>query len=214
MLYHHTRKLEHVHHGIVPAVRLSQVIPEPDCRARGGCGDVWSDPWHDAALYYEPAYEWLSRQTGWWPLFLAVGTDDEDLLMTGYQNQFRRQAESINDVMFSYEQLPDPKVFSDYDWWHLALNHGGYPLDGSHLRHAVELTDWQRRLIIKPSWRPSDWLRKARREPHSVQVVVPQLDLRQADRVYCRNQKTRMLLIGMGFSEQQVETRRLRAPRW
>jgi len=214
LFYHHVRTLEHVYHDIVIATRLSHVTPEPKCLENGGCSVLgWDDPWHDAAMLYEPAYEWLAKEAGFWPLFSAVGSSEEDLYMTGYHNQFRRGKKQANDVLFSYSSLPDPKVFSDYDWWHLTL-HGGQCLDGKHEPVKISLSDYERRLVLKPSWKASDWLRKARQQPHSVQVSTPQLDLRTADKVRCRNQQTRKQLIDIGFAPAQVEVKRLKVPRW
>ncbi|MBI4439884.1 hypothetical protein HY638_02840 [Candidatus Woesearchaeota archaeon] len=158
---------------------------------------------------FKEAYSWLEKEVGFYPLFLAVGATEEDIRMTGYQNQwrrilssgpngkdFRKRREFPNDVLLSFENVDG--VFMDYDYWHLALN-AGYK--------NYQITDYEKRLIFKPSWPTSKWLRKAKKIPHSVQLVTPSLYLQDSQRIWVRNQPTRALLISMGFDN--VETKRL-----
>jgi len=52
-------------------------------------GRVEASPEH-ADQDFKDAYSWLEKEVGFYPLFLAVGTTDEDIRMTGYQNQWRK----------------------------------------------------------------------------------------------------------------------------
>jgi len=185
--YHHCRSLDSVVYGTVKA-----------------------SPKH-ADEYLKGAYLWLEKEVGFYPLFLSVGTTDEDIRMTGYQNQwrrilsegqgpkgkeYRRKGESPNNVLFSFEDVDG--IFMDYDYWHIVLNAG---------HKNYQITDYEKRLIFKPSWLKSKWLRKARKEPHSVQLITPELCLPDAERIWVRNQQTKKLLTAMEFNN--VESRRL-----
>ena len=160
---------------------------------------------------------WLEAQVGFYPLFMAVGSTREDVHMTGYANQWRRaitgipdqnskkgyrwvlrkKGEAPNYVLFSYKNPPNDSLrFVDYGFWFLALN-------SSHKDYLM--TDQERRWIMKPSYKPSDWLRKARKEPHHVMAVIDRLDLRKADRIWVRNEATFNTLIDMGFKAVRVK---------
>jgi hypothetical protein len=183
--YHHSRSLD----GVV----FDSVVADPsrsDSHLRG-------------------AYEWLEQEVGFYPLFLAVGVDEDDLRMTGYQDNwrvrtslryedgkrkgtYRGKGEFLNNVLFSFEDVGG--VFMDFDSWHIALNSAP----------DYDLTDYQKRLIFKPSWSMADWLRSARKETHSVQLVVPELYLPDAGRILVRNRKTKKGLESMGFENVEV----------
>lgn len=159
--------------------------------------------------YFDPdfkdAYLWLEKEVGFYPLFLAVGTTEEDIRMTGYQDnwrvkisdwEYRRTGKFPNIVLFSFESVDG--IFMDFDYWHLVLN-AGYK--------NYQMTDYEKRLIFKPSFSKSKWLGKAKEDPHSVQLVTPALYLPDAERIWVRNQQTKKLLESMGF--ENVEVRRL-----
>lgn len=198
--YHHCRSLENVIYGEVKA-----------------CPEHTDPSFRDACL-------WLEEQVGFYPLFLAVGTTEEDIRMTGYQNQWgkvigskiigkradgtyiqrnilRGKGEFPNDVLFSFEDVDG--VFMDYMYWHLVLN-------ASHKNYRM--TDYEKKLIFKPSWPRSKWLGKARENFHSVQLVTPTLRLPGAERVWVRNKQTRRLLESMGFEDVGVKRVLLEGP--
>lgn len=178
LIYHHSRVLEHVKYGVVKQER--------------GVDE-----------YYEDCYLWLEKQVGFYPLFLSVGETEEDIRMTGYQNQwlkkigsyeYRKKGEYPNYVLFSFDQL-NSGVFMDYEGWHLCLN-------SSAINYQIR--DWAKRHIFKYSWNKGDWLRYARKNPHSVQYVVPELDLSKANKVYVRNQATKKYLPKLGFKNINI----------
>lgn len=180
------------------------------CRNLNGVvyGEVRGHPgYYDQ--YFRDAYLWLENEVGFCPLFLAVGVANEDIRMTGYQNQwarllskgpdgniYRKRGGFPNDVLFSFETIDG--VFMDYDAWHLALN-------ADYKQH--HMTDYERRLIFKPSWSKARWLRRAHEHPHSVQLVTSSLYLPNAKRLWVRNKTTEALLTSMGFTN--IEVRRL-----
>jgi len=168
------------------------------------------------ALWYEPAYQWLASKVSFYPLFLAAGESRTAHQLTGYSNQFhRRQPDQPlrNEVLFSFSDLPEPISFQDYSYWHLPLG-AGYDSCWPHQPEDVQVSASDERSILKRSWRRSDWLRWERREPGSVQAVVPELDLTQATRVWCRNQPTRQRLLRMGFSPERVSVQRIPVITW
>jgi len=182
---HHARQLEYCIYGVV--------------RQKRGVSE-----------YFDKAYDWLEREVGFYPLFLSVGETVDDMAMTGYQNQWRRllvegknyrkyrqKGEVQNQVLFSFVDIPDG-IFIDYMNWHMVLNseYDNY-----------QIPDREKRMIFRPSWRKSDWLRYARHNPHSVQLVIPELDLREATRVWVRNIQTQLHLEKVGFGN--VEVRRI-----
>jgi len=196
MLYHHRMELEDVVFG--------KIIANPEKSK-------------DEDMDMKSAYLWLEKQIGFYPLFLAVGDDEEDLRITGYHNQWRRvistrfvgknekgryiketvlrkAGEFPNRVLFSFENLEG--VFMDYDYWHIPLNEciNGQDCADKRVRH------W----VFKYSWDKSRWLRKAKQNPGSVQFVVPSLDLTKACRVYTRNNKTKEKLEDRGFRNVRV----------
>lgn len=159
---------------------------------------------------FEGAYEWLERQVGYYPLFLSVGNTSESVLMTGYQNQWQKklmpvsnnhlptQNGSDNRVLFSFKDIQDG-IFMDYVNWHIVLN-------SRYNNYNLKSRDIQS--IFRPSFSRTDWLRFATKNPSSVQLVVPGLDLTKADRVFVRNQNTQNQLQKMGF--ENVAVRRLK----
>ena len=181
--YHHCRSLDSIIYG---RVRASPEHADED---------------------FKGAYSWLEKEVGFYPIFLSVGTTDGGIRMTGYQNQWRRilsyrpkeyrkKGDFLNKVLFSFKYIDG--IFMDYNYWHIALS-------ASYKNY--QMTDYEKRLIFKPSWPKSKWLKKARKNQHSVQLVTPELYLPAAERIWVRNQQTKELLTSMGFDN--VESRRL-----
>src|SRR5687768_7917920 len=150
-LYHHAIELRRLRYGVLHAA------PEH------------SDP------EFLPAYRWVEREVGFFPLFLAVGSTVEDVRMTGYMNNWLREwarrspgrASLIagvpeNLVLLSFDHVDG--VFTDYLAWHIVLN-------GAFCRY--EFTPYERRQVLKPSLTRSRWLLRAKRHPHLVQLVTP-----------------------------------------
>lgn len=208
--FHHARDLAGVDHAVVSHAPLSRLLPEPDCS--DGCDP--DDDFH-TALWFDAAYGWIAERLGFWPIFLAVGDDDEDRRMTGYQDQWQRRRVGDGEVqrpasrvLLSWREPPTGVVFMDFNAWHMVLN-SVEPAPGERHRLRVRpLSAWQERQVWKPSCRTSDWLRGARRNL-SVQAVVGELDLRTADELWCRDQHARQHLIALGFAPEAVSVRRL-----
>lgn len=163
---------------------------------------------------FELAYQWLEKQIGYYGIFMAAG--EQSLPITCYDWQFRRAVPSErhrNDIMVGYKELPEVR-FSDYDNWHLVLN----AVIGAYTRpeemRMGEVSDYVRRLVLKPSWRQSDWFRAVRQGRVYAQAHVPALDLRQADVIWCRNTPAKKELIRRGFDEEQVTVKRVKVDGW
>jgi hypothetical protein len=166
--------------------------------------------------YFEEAYRWAERQPGFYPLFLAVGDTDDDIRMTGYQDQwrklltegpgfkeYRRKGDAPNGVLFSFVDIPDG-VYMDFQYWNIVL---GCTMNAHKVPQPVS------RWVFKPSWKRRDWLRYAKKSPGSVQSVVPSLDLSKADLISVRNQGTKQWLTQLGFANVVVRRLRLAAIR-
>jgi hypothetical protein len=118
--FHHRRSIKYSRFGMIEPVRLTKVLDAPDCRAAGGC---IADECHDA-LDYQPAYEWVADQVGFWPLFLAVG-ETHDALLTTYQPRFRHNrlpSRPRTNALFSWSSPPGELTYMDDMEWHIVLN--------------------------------------------------------------------------------------------
>ncbi|MBK7747820.1 MAG: hypothetical protein IPP57_08705 [Candidatus Obscuribacter sp.] len=163
---------------------------------------------------YLPAYRWAETRLGFFPLFLAVGTD-ESIGMTGYSNQWRRflgnerdasgalnkvyrkRGEYPSNVLFVFDSEDIAEaVFTDYMAWHLVLN---------ETMNGGTVSERYASMVLKRSWSRARWLLYSWRHAHSVQALVPALDLRQAKAVWVRNEKARRKLVAMGFANVQVK---------
>ena len=161
----------------------------------------------DDLYFFKDAYKWLEKEVGFFPIFLAVGTTLNDIRMTGYQGQwgrflswspeeggkYRKKGEFPNRVLFSFDEIDG--IYMDFDAWHLVLNsqHNNY-----------QLTEYEKRLMFRYSWSKADWLRRARKDPESVQLVTPKLDLRKSKRIEVRNKSTKKKLEEIGFTNVKV----------
>lgn len=179
------------------ACSFGSITPSPEMTKR------WGDD------YYLESYRWLERRLGYWPLFLSVGDNPQALGMTGYQNQwarllsiskhgntYREPGQFPSTVLFSFSHLENP-VFTDYDWWHEPLNDPRLEDPSTETR------------VMSPQRSRELWLRKARERPGTVQAHVRSLDLRRADRIWCRSQQARRHLRNLGFPAERVEVHRL-----
>jgi hypothetical protein len=168
----------------------------------------------DPRTSFIPAYEWMQREVGFWPFWVAVGSDLDAIRMTGYDNQwrvrmsycytdpslneYRKKGEFPNQVLFSWKDLDG--VFSCYSAWHLVLCND---------EEKNPIKPHEKRMIFKYSWNKARWLRESRkRKNYGVQMVTPFLDLRTANRVWVRNQETKCKLEEMGF--QNVKVKRIK----
>ncbi len=204
MLFHHCIALEDVCYGII--------VPS-EAQTRIHIDSIYDGDPPDVIESFIGPNLWLEKQVGFYPLFMAAGSTLEDIGMTGYGRQWivvtgsrydnttkqrfntrRKKGEFPNKVLFSYKNVKG--VFVDYDYWFITLNSGysNYEVGPGHTR-------W----ILKTSWNKARWLRKARKRTCSVMYVVPQLDLRQANRIWVRNERTRKLLVNMGFINVQIK---------
>jgi len=209
-LFHHCASIEVVlRDEIVPSPHWTRsqslLVSEEMREVRGRPEDKDVDE-HFADDEVKPN-AWLRDQVGFYPLFLGVGDSLDAVQMTNYPGQWRdviggesfdgkwkntrrRKGKFPNYVLLSYEDLPGV-VFLDYDDWFLILN-------SSH--NDYKITDRERRMVLKPSWRRSDWLRKVRRQPGSVMAVIPRLRPRDALQACVRNEASARLLRDSGFA--------------
>ncbi len=148
---------------------------------------------------YLRQYRWLEKQAGFYPLFVGVGTSDSDIYITGYSNNWEEEDpdsegglddDPFNGVLFSFSQV-EKILFSDYMDWNSVLNTSDVDRMSESLKTRV----------LRPAWSHDDWLNRARVRPGCVQGVVPSLDLRRADRIWVKDEATRLILERMGFTK-------------
>jgi hypothetical protein len=200
LLYHHCIDLEYV---------VFDEISRDESQIRSQTKNKKDIVWDNIS---KMSYRWLEREVGFYPLFLAVGTTGADIRMTGYQCQwrvkivdalekksrvYRKAGEFPNYVLFSFENVDG--IFTDFDMWNILV------LNSAHKEHQIPVHEKKR--VFKPSWTKADWLRKARRDPDSVQLVTPKLYLPDARRIWVRNKPTKERLEEMGF--ENVDVRRI-----
>jgi len=161
-----------------------------------------------------PAYQWLEKEVGFFPLFLSVG-DIEAAYVTGYQNQwrvfiggdygedkqyrkiYRKAGEFPNFVLFAFPLASVPKRrFTDYQWWNIVLT-------DVLCERAVD--NQLHRRLFKNSWTEARWLRHSRRDSHYVQMLAPELDLAAAEFIWVRNKATQEILVKQGFKNVAVK---------
>jgi hypothetical protein len=172
-------------------------------------GTVRADPAYSADSFLLPAYEWLEAQIGFFPHFISVGTTEEALYRTGYQDNWRRfmgseyrqgavqkiyrkKGEHPDHVLLSFDDLEG--VFMDFMRWHIAINActNGRPVP---VREST--------MILKPSWTRSRWLRAAGHS-HAVDLLVPDLPLGSASGVWVRNRTAQRKMKEMGFRNVEI----------
>jgi hypothetical protein len=157
-----------------------------------------------------PEYKWLAEQIGFFPHFVSVGTDKSALHRTGYQDQWRvrdggdvvdgtyrknhrKTGEFPNTVLFSFDHLEG--IFMDFDYWHIAIN---------ACTNGGSVTKNEMKWILKPSWTRQRWLRAMMGRTHIVDLLVPELPLEDAVRVWVRNRATQKLMEAKGFRTVEV----------
>jgi hypothetical protein len=161
-----------------------------------------------------PSYLWLEKELGFYPLFLAIGTE-EAAYVTGYQNQWRRflghdiqpggkstkvyrkAGEFPNFVLFAFPlDAVEVRRYTDYQWWNIVL---------TECICGREVGKGMRRLLFKKSWDEAKWRRQAARDSHLVQVLAPEFDLDRAEFIWVRNQRTARALVAQGFDNVRVK---------
>jgi hypothetical protein len=176
-------------------------------------GPVHADPAYSSPDFL-PAYEWLADQIGFFPHFVSVGTDNDALYRTGYQDQwrvwdggdfvngtfrknYRKKGEFPNEVLLSFEHLDG--IFMDYMSWHIAIN---------ACTNGRSVSKSETKMILKPSWTDSRWLRAAAKQTHTIDLLVRELPINTAAGVWVRNRATQKVMEQKGF--KNVEVARIR----
>lgn len=110
-----------------------------------------------------------------------------------YQKTYNHKGNFPNLVLFSFDTIDG--IFMDFQSWHIALN---------ACMNGGNVTPAEQRMIFKPSWTRSRWIRAALNGTHSVQLIAPELPLQRAKRGHVRNTKTKWIVERMGFPEINI----------
>ena len=228
--FHHSRCFAHTVYGVVRQKRWKHANPLFDQHNKDvegkplmneharqgkphrGCDCDFCE-WCEQVTDWEPCYEWIESRVGFFPLFLAVGTNPLSARITGYADQWRRDVKAPHNsqVLFSWEQKPHAQlVYQDFERWEFIMcDIMNSRVHGKYLKPSeVVISRGDEKALWKRSWGPADWRRKSHEQAHSVQAVVPELDLRTADLVRCRSQETRKQLVRLGWEPNAVKVER------
>lgn len=212
---HHCRDLAHSPCGVVSGV--------PASRAPGGLHREIAD----LEALYEACYGWLAERVGFWPVFLSIGGGPYARRhQTGYSGQwrvklsdagppdrrYRRRGEFPSRVLFSWGTPPPGARFIDPSYWPIVFNSTDEHPDGTVTLRAVPPV--YERLILKPGWAADRWIARARRRDGAVEAVVPELDLRTADEIWCRSSAAREALVSRGLAGARIRVVRVPVLPW
>lgn len=180
------------------------------------CGVVYPNKEHPHNPDQVPKYQWLEKQIGFWPLWLAVGSRKAAYFTryhynwtSGYGWNERghldwkpwKKGEAPNRVMFIFDPNCIDGVFVDYMSW-LDL--------GMCMRHTtagvvVENVDDQlKKRILLDGMTREEKMQYSYKNPLYLNYVTQNLDLRKALAVWCRDEATKQKLEQMGFTKVQV----------
>jgi hypothetical protein len=172
-------------------------------------GTIAADPVYSDSDFL-PAYEWLERETGFFPHFLAVGNSESVIRRTGYADNWRvfdhgeftdngyqkfyhHKGEFPNLVLLSFDDAEG--VFMDDLSWNIAIN---------ACMKKKPVSKQEMKMILKPSWNRRRWIRAAETGSHWVDLLTPKLSLDRASRVFVRNQVTKKSMESIGFRNIEV----------
>lgn len=192
-------------------------------------------PHDDPGIANRPAYEWLGTYCGYCPqIWLSRAAID----ITGYRSEARKASISgsakraeRDSILFGFNQVAGFPVESEF-WWRGVLNTALTPLDlpmtppdvdaglASYLDWllADDLVENAGVLGVGAHRWSHAWQQK---RPNltaflkqkvfieSDQLVVPSLNLKSAQRVFCRNERQKKDLRRMGFIEDRIEIRNM-----
>ncbi len=173
---------------------------------------------------YLPGYKWLEKRIGYFPLFMAAGNEDSAPYNAGYNNQWRvvlssryckeknrvislerrAKGDAPNFAMFRFDERPKVCCFLDSAWWSIGVL-------TPHLNNE-EPQEREVRSVLKPSWSHARWVREIKKDKIGIEMVVPQLDLRDAVEVWVRNKRAKQHLEKLGFKNVQVRRIPVEAP--
>lgn len=216
LLFHHCRSLQHCHFGVVEQCRW-ELVPEPACeheKTRKECHDCgyscqWCE-WYENRFYWDAAYRYIEQKAGFHPLFMAVGDSPDVFRTTGFSSMFQAYEgeptfidREQDSVMFSFARKPNQGFYQSVDWWTCILNYVSHTDGEQHIPRGAERSTW------KSSWSEKQWMDYAARDGKGdVQLVVPNLDLRLADSIWCTKEEDYEKLVEMGFSKRKIRYKR------
>lgn len=183
-MYYHCRELKYVEYG--------KVFPPPD----EACDEV-----------IFPAYEWLGHYCGYCP---QVWLSRCNIGMTGFRNQWARKNDGI---LFGFDVVKGFEL--NYELWHFVMGTAwafpdATPEEVSQMVFAA-VRDVDRSGRRDPDHVPltggadtvEAFLEKAvfRSRDH---LVVPNLNLKSAKKIICRNERQKKKLRRKGFIEDRI----------
>jgi hypothetical protein len=153
-------------------------------------------PW-----YRRKETRWLAKQNGFYPLFLAFGTEGaiDNTFYAHHAYSAIPKREQPNNVLaiFNVHALANP-VFTDHHVW------GSHPDELRSIRIGREPSATWQRDLFKPLWGRMHWYQFARKDPRRVQLLARSLDLNMAQEIWVQDRKTLDALRCAGLKNGKV----------
>ncbi|MEM7165294.1 MAG: hypothetical protein AAF581_07515 [Planctomycetota bacterium] len=194
-MYYHSRELRYVRYG--------KVEPPPIA--------TLDDDW-------QRAYQWLGRHCGYFP---QVWLARSHSAITGFRSQRDKRWER-DQILFGFDQVQGFPV--DYQLWCWLLTPlwNSKSLDAADAAMAEMLAECAADPDLDSEPAVATWM--ATRDLAAVlarhlfiendQVVVPNINLKAAKRVICRNERQKAALRKLGFIEDRILIKNIKRDSW
>lgn len=195
-MYYHCTELKYVQYG--------KIHPAPE----DACDD-----------HFIHAYRWLGHYCGYCPQIWLARCN---MGMTGFRS---RRAPKDDCVLFGFDTVVGAFPV-DYDLWHFFLSFAGmYPEDKPDdlaarvFSHVLTLDmeclrgDPQHDLLSRGAETVEEWLKSGvfQSEDH---FVLPNINLKSAKQIICRNERQKKKLRRKGFIEDRIKIKNVSTYDW
>jgi hypothetical protein len=154
-------------------------------------------PWHR-----RPHTRWLAKTIGFYPLFLAFGTEGaiDNTFYAHERYSVIPKREQPNNVLaiFNVHNLPQMVCFTDQKVWDSHRDELRRIAAGRQPSAA-----WERDLF-NWLWGRMQWYKFARQNPRRVQLLVRSLDLNMAQEIWTQDERTLTALRRAGLKNGKV----------
>jgi len=188
-MYYHTREIQYVTYGKVGPTPLEAIDPN-----------------------FDLAYQWLGQYCGFYP---QVWLSRSVSRITGFRRNYYKKQSPQDKVLFAFETIQGFPL--EYDFWEQILvsvwNEKNLTRANRSVRkiiHENALDPDYRDHPVSVTWLETRNIQQVLSKHLFVkhdQVVVPQLNLKSAKQIICRNEHQKKTLRRMGFIEDRIVIR-------